>query len=189
MALKITQRLCNSDDHKEPRLFTHREEVLEGGRVRYTCAVCGETTEFRRPLFTDQQLIDLHAEGLNDREIAEKFGINRSTVGSRRRGLGIKAHNRRLSFTDQQLIDLHAEGLNDREKAERLGVTRSTVRVRRRDLGIEPIRPHVGDHQHFLTLYEKGMTDPEIAERLGVKDGVVYNYRKKLGLKPVRRGW
>ncbi|GAH73045.1 unnamed protein product, partial [marine sediment metagenome] len=41
-------------------------------------------------LFTDQQLIDLHAEGLNDREIGEKLGASKAVVGHHRRRLGLR---------------------------------------------------------------------------------------------------
>jgi len=57
--------------------------------------------------FTDQQLIDLHEKGLNDREIAEELGIPKTAINYRRRKLGLKAHDRKLQFADQQLIALH----------------------------------------------------------------------------------
>ncbi|MBA7625357.1 hypothetical protein ES703_32786 [subsurface metagenome] len=44
----------------------------------------------RKRLFTDQQLIELHEQGFNDREIAEKLGVGRRAVGYRRNRLGLK---------------------------------------------------------------------------------------------------
>ncbi len=49
----------------------------------------------RRRLFTDQQLIELHAKEFNDREIGEKLGTARSTVNYHRRRLGLKAIRKR----------------------------------------------------------------------------------------------
>jgi len=45
----------------------------------------------RRLLFTDQQLIELHDQGLYDREIAEKLGAYKSTAKYHRRRLGLKS--------------------------------------------------------------------------------------------------
>ena len=97
-----------------------------------------------RRLFTDQQLIELHKLGFNDKEIADKLGAYRKTVGDHRRILGLKAHDRRYRrlFTDQQLIELHEQGFNDREIGEKLGVHLSTVNYRRRMLRLRPIRKH-----------------------------------------------
>ena len=46
----------------------------------------------RRRLFTDQQLIDLHEKGLNDREIGDRFGVTRSAVNYRRSRLGLESN-------------------------------------------------------------------------------------------------
>ncbi len=98
----------------------------------------------RKRLFTDQQLIELHKLGFNDKEIADKLGAYRKTVGDHRRILGLKAHDRRYRrlFTDQQLIELHEQGFNDREIGEKLGADRRTVNIHRRRLGLRPIRKH-----------------------------------------------
>ena len=43
--------------------------------------------------FTDEQLIELHGQGLSDYEIAEKFGVTQSTVWHRRqKKLGLPAN-------------------------------------------------------------------------------------------------
>lgn len=162
--LVTVRRLCKSDAHEEPRDFTHRREILTEGRVRYTCAICGETTIEIRLLpmpalpeavdvpvklrskctrgkltFTDQQLIDLHAEELYDREIAETLGVTRRTVCHRRRKLGLQAHGSRQLFTDEQLKELYEQGFNDREMGEVLGASYRTVGGRRRKLGLKAI--------------------------------------------------
>ncbi len=101
----------------------------------------------RRRLFTDQQLIELHAQGFNDREVGEKLGVSFGIVGFHRKRLGLKPirkhrvkdYKRKRLFTDQQLIELHAQGFNDREVGEKLGVSGNTVCVRRRKLGLKPV--------------------------------------------------
>jgi len=94
----------------------------------------------RKRLFTDRQLIELHARGFNDREISEKLGAHQNTVSVHRRRLELKVHgHRRRLFTDQQLIELHEQGLNDREIGEKFGVSRNAVCSRRRSLGLKPV--------------------------------------------------
>ena len=94
----------------------------------------------RRRLFTDQQLIELHEQGFNDREIGKNLFADQTTVGEHRRRLGLKAHDPRRLFTDQQLIELYEQGFNDTEMGEKLGAGKSTVRDRRIRLGLKPIR-------------------------------------------------
>ena len=96
----------------------------------------------RRRLFTDQQLIDLHEQGFNDREIGEKLGVTSQAVGYRRKRLGLKPirkHKIGRLFTDQQLIELHEQGFNDREVSEKLGVSGNAVCRRRKGLGLKPV--------------------------------------------------
>ena len=50
----------------------------------------GVDASHRRRLFTDQQLIDLHEQGFNDREKSEKLGASKSTVGRHRIRLGLR---------------------------------------------------------------------------------------------------
>lgn len=201
------RRLCKSSAHEAPHVFTHRWELLKDGRVKYTCTICGEITipsagdelvkpvqlrpEAHRPklLYTDQQLIDLHAEGFNDREIAERLGgVNRSWVSGRRRRLGLKTHDRKLLFTDQQLIALYERGLIDREIAEELGVSkRTTVSNRRRGLGLKAhSRRLLFTDQQLIDLHAEGLNDREKAERLGVGQSTVRVRREGLGIEPIR---
>jgi len=90
-------------------------------------------------LFTNQQLIELYEQGLNDSEIAVKLGATRTTVGKRRVRLGLKAIGRRRLFTNEQLIELHEQGLNDIEIGEKLGAHNTTVGLHRNRLGLKPV--------------------------------------------------
>ncbi len=177
----LVGRLCKSDAHEEPRFFNHRREVLEDGRVRLTCAVCGE--ERIIPPFSDQQLIDLHEEGLNDREVAERLGANRRTVLDRRRRLGLES-NRPHVRDHQRFLALYEKGMNDPEIANALGVTDGMVYNYRKRHGLASNwNRSLFTDQQFLTLYEKGLNDAEIAKTLGVPKYVVGYCRRRLGLE------
>jgi len=141
----------------------------------------------RGRLFTDEQLIELHEQGLNDREIGEKLGSNRVTVGIHRRRLGLEVQRPRRRFTDEQFIELYERGLNDREISEELGVSNTTVYKRRRRLGLktQPRKHrHLFTDEQLIELYEQGLKSREIAEKLGVAQSTVSVHRKRLGLKP-----
>ncbi len=172
MRMVTVRRLCNSDAHEESRILIHRKEVLDDGRIKYTCTICGEVSLFE----VEDELAE--SVQLTPRPVLD--GLDNLKVPVVRRH---KKHRRKrgISFTDQQLIDLHAEGLLDQEIAERLGVARSTVSQRRRNLGIESSMPRIS-RQRFLELYEMGLNDAEIAIVLGVTDSGVCNYRKRQGL-------
>ena len=93
----------------------------------------------RARVFTDQQLIDLHEQGLVDREIAEKLGVHQTLVCTYRNRLGLKTNGSNRRFTDQQLIDLHKQGLIDREIGEKLGSSRALVGIHRKRLGLKTV--------------------------------------------------
>ena len=62
---------------------------------------------YRNPLFTDDQLIELHKKGMNDREIADELGVDRRVI-SRARAMGarrrkLKAHHGRSIFADREI--------------------------------------------------------------------------------------
>jgi len=144
-------------------------------------------------LFTNQQLIELYEQGLNDSEIAVKLGATRSLVGTRRVRLGLKAIGRRLLVTDEQLIELNEQGLNDKEIAEKLGVNKYTVGYHRRRLGLEGRDDsHYGikrlfTDQQLIELHEQGFNDIEIGKKLGAHQTTVSLHRRKLGLQKISR--
>ena len=144
-------------------------------------------------LFTNQQLIELYEQGLNDSEIAVKLGATRTLVRTRRVRLGLKAHGRKLLFTDQQLIELNENGLTDREIAEKLGANKYTVGYHRRRLGLKGhdnpqggIRRLFTDQQ-LIELHEQGFNDIEIGEKLGAHPTTVSVHRRRIGLKIISR--
>ncbi len=149
----------------------------------------------RKRLFTDQQLIELHAQGFNDRGVGEKLGVSFGLVGFHRKRLGLKPirkhrskdYKRKRLFTDQQLIELHAQGFNDREIGEKIGAHLNTVSVHRRrlELKVHGHRKRLFTDQQLIELHAQGFNDREVGEKLGVSGNTVCNRRRKLGLKPV----
>lgn len=162
-------------------------------------SVYGRSRLFTDRLFTDQQLIELHEQGLNDREIADRLGTDRNTVSRYRRRLRLKpissiffltrkTKNRRsysrVKFTDQQLIYLHGNGLRDVEIAEKLDANRGSVRYHRKKLGLKAHRlSQRFTDQQLIELHMKGLSDREICEKLGAPYGTIGSRRRDLELK------
>ena len=136
-----------------------------------------------RRKFTDEQFLELYRQGLGDREIARRLGVNVGTVWIRRKKLGLPPNRPRggpRKFTDEQLLSLYRMGLTDREIAERLGVDRSGVCVRRRMLGLPPnVKPRI-DVERLKRLLSSGKTASQVAEELGVHPTTVYKWVKRL---------
>ncbi len=134
--------------------------------------------------FTDQQLIALHKEGLNDREKAERLGVSHFRVKYRRRKLGIESIRSRRSYINhQRFLKLYERGLNDPEIADALGVTIAMAYNYRKRHDLASNWKLSFTDQQFLELYEEGLNDPRIAEKLDVTKDAVKQRRQKLGLK------
>lgn len=182
MSERLVERLCKSNAHEKPRVCAHCREVLEDGRVRLTCTVCGK--ERTIPLFSDQQLIDLHEEGLNDREKAERLGVSHFMVKYRRQKLGIESiRSRRSRINHGCFLELYERGLYDPGIADALGVAPGVVSNHRKKHGLASnYKPPFTDQQ-LITLYKKGLHDAEIADELDVPKYVVRYHRRRLNLK------
>jgi len=142
------------------------------------------------------ELKRLHAQGLNDCQIAELLGVGRATVGDWRRKLGLspnRTRRRAPKVNLDELRRLHAQGLSDRKMAELLGVGQATVGDWRRKIGLPPNRPPVCakrkiDLDELRRLCERGVGDEEIARMLGVSPLTVAYYRSgKLGIRKRER--
>lgn len=146
----------------------------------------------RKRLFTDEQLIELHEQGLNDTEKGEKLGADSSTVNRHRNRLrlepirkyGINALGANRQFTDEELIKLHERGYSDRLMGKKLGATRQTVGVHRLRLGLDAHnQKRQFTDQELIELHKQGFDDYEIAKKLGANKGQVRYHRIKLRLK------
>lgn len=99
----------------------------------------GTTEEDRRamqkkPLTQEQRrrrVRQLHKDGLNDRQIGSKLGIDRRDVYNDRRILGLPSNHDDTEGLEEQrdnVAELHALGFNDYEIGARLGIKRDAVR-------------------------------------------------------------
>lgn len=110
------------------------------------------------------EVIQLYAEGWKSDEIAERYGVSRTSVLDhfrkrgvpiRKRGHGLHGHNKRLLTLEQELkaVGLYEGGLTNREVAERFEVSHSTIKkliqrrsVPRRGGRYRRIERRVDDH-------------------------------------------
>jgi hypothetical protein len=94
-----------------------------------------------------QELFRLLADGLSDRQIAERMSRTLWAVSNRRRRAGLPGNRnprpkRRGKVTlwtpeeDATLKDMHANGASDDDISERLGRSANACRIRRNMLGI-----------------------------------------------------
>jgi predicted transcriptional regulator len=133
------------------------------------------------PMFSDEELLELHRRGLTDREISEELGVTQAAVNYRREKLGLKNNFKRDTFSDDKLLELYGRGLNDREISEALGVTQAAVNYRRGRLGLQSnyIR-----ERGFLTVYKKGLPAEEIATELDAPLHAVIHMMEKYEVVP-----
>lgn len=122
----------------------------------------------------------LHAQGLNDTEIAGRLGLPFSSVNyARREVLGLPANANRGSRTqvDVDMIrTLHAQGLDDTQIAKEMGFSPVTIGEHRRKLRLKAHRKSRQDGpRRYYFVYEAKTdkllaygTAKECAAQLGV---------------------
>lgn len=154
------------------------------------------------------QIEMLHAEGLNDAEIAARVGLNRATVGKIRRARGLDAITRvrtpKARGTHRPRVDrradvarLHAQGLTDEAVAAELGIAPTYAGTLRRGQGLPANRiPRPPRTRRYQPRYDRrpdvaaahadGLTDRQIGERLGISHSEVGRLRRDLGLEAHR---
>jgi len=117
------------------------------------------------PKFSDEELLELHRQGLTDREIAERLRVTQAAVNYRRQKLGLENNYKPNTFSDDELRALHSQGLNDREISEALRVTQAAINYRRGKLGLQSnyIR-----EKAFLHLYNQGLSAEKMVQKLNV---------------------
>ncbi len=80
--------------------------------------------------YTDEQIVNLHQNGLTDADIARELGICVNTVLNVRHRLGIKAHDRVPVLTSQdvkRLLHLARQGWRQTDLADEFGVHQSCI--------------------------------------------------------------
>ena len=145
----------------------------------------------------EQKIVEvkrLRAEGLSNREIAERVGANESTVrnwylggecrcgapldGSRGTRSSVRlcasCLRTRNAERNERLVEMWEEGVPTWEIAQRLGITAGRVRnwvsdARRRGQTISPRSAHDHDHwEEIEKLWLEGLTYRAIGERTGL---------------------
>ncbi|GAI86774.1 unnamed protein product, partial [marine sediment metagenome] len=89
----------------------------------------------RTRLFTDQQLIDLHREGLTDPEKAERLGASDGVVFYHRKRLGLKANRRKTR--GKPATEPRPRKTIMEKKKQRFSVTLTESYINRLDILVE----------------------------------------------------
>ncbi|MFQ5840101.1 MAG: MucR family transcriptional regulator [Candidatus Methylomirabilales bacterium] len=143
---------------------------------------------------TDEELIQLRAQGLTNRAIAKRKGVVSSAISLRLKKLRARGmqlppppprpipHNRKV--TNEELIQLSSQGLNSEEIGRRTGIGSSSVRTRLARLrarGVVLPRPKpranppnrkVTDEE-LIQLTQQGLGAGKIAKRKGMHRAAV----------------
>lgn len=135
------------------------------------------------PKFSDEELLELHRQGLTDRRIAERLRVTQAAVNYRRQKLGLENNYERDTFSDDELLRLYNQGLNDREISEALRVTQAAINYRRGKRGLKSNYIREGA---FLDLYRKGLSAEQMAQRLDVPLPAVLHMMEKYEIVPER---
>ena len=151
-----------------------------------------------------ERLKQLHAEGLNDCEIARKLGVPRGRIYYRRKVMLKLPNNsqkgcpRKSRFIpSSELIKLYKQGLTNREIGDRLGVTRSAIWHRLKQLNLSSNFLSTGLKfgklkESFINLYlltdsrgSPSLTGKQIAKKLKISMATVWKWQQQLNL-PIR---
>ena len=142
-----------------------------------------------------QQVVALHAKGLNDGQIARQLKCHRWRVVTIRRALDLPRNWTLIPLTPayyQKIRALHARGFKDAEICRRLGRPLSwhcqLCQIRKK-LGLasnyQPLWKTLNLDQ-VRQLVQEGCSDMKIGQRLGVSSWVARRGRQELGLPPKR---
>ena len=145
---------------------------------------------------SNEDIAELHSEGLSDYEIAEVLGTSSSTVQRRRSielGLDPNGSGGRtegdVSFDADELESLYTDGRTDTEIADELGVsTRAVVRYRER-------HSLVSNGRAVKTVRQPERLTPELAEIVGLwvgdgskhQDGIRFHFAREETLEHADR--
>ncbi|MFB6084523.1 MAG: adenosylcobalamin-dependent ribonucleoside-diphosphate reductase [Halorientalis sp.] len=144
----------------------------------------------------DDEILELHAEGLSDYEITDRLDCSASTVQRRRAnelGLdpnGSGGRNRGdVSFDAAEFERLHERGQTDAEIADELDVHATTVGQYRRTQSLEP------NGEPVKTVSQPTTLTPDLAELLGMwvgdgsthQDGIRFHLNREENLEHADR--
>jgi transposase len=151
----------------------------------------------------EKKRIELYEKGFNDREIAEKCDVPRTTISFWRRKCnlpstierGRKQSGRPLLTKEEneKRFQLYKNGFNDREIAEKCNVSKSAIHFWREKHDLPPVFGRKGkrgrgrrltkeENGKRIKLYEQGFSDREIAEKCGVSFKTISLWRREHNL-------
>lgn len=122
---------------------------------------------------------------MSDYKIAEKIGLDRRAVTTKRESLGIPGFQRHKKWRDDEIAFLGA--ISDCELAELLEVPEFVVRYARSTRGIPALRRDVWADVWASQFGSK--SDTEIAAAAGVSVASVVKQRRKRGIPPLVERW
>jgi hypothetical protein len=140
------------------------------GKARYEDRVYGH--ESKR---LNQRIVELHGDGLDDRQIAAELDKPHNGIKRRRIALGLPSHHPSGHPVNEQKRDLLQslvdEGLTDAQIAKRIGERRELIARDRHKYGIpcNPASPSSHrDREVVAALVAEGLSNYQIGRRLGV---------------------
>lgn len=186
----ITGR-CRSAEVSDPALLNPRKCPLYSAGGRKTKK--GLRGNTRTSQIEKETFARLHRQGCTDAEMAEYFGVAKSTVSKYRNSLGLvvnrSAEKQAAAQVDyEKLWSLYRAGYYDKQMAEACGCAISSVRKFRKNNCL-PSNEENKNNARFMRykqLYEMGWTDGEIAAETGVSKTAVLHWRRRLSL-PVNK--
>lgn len=136
---------------------------------------------------SDEEIIQLHEEGLNDAEIAIRLGYKSSSPIRRRRNrLNLKPNwypKGKKDIPYEKIRELHSKGFNDRQIAEKLECSENTIYRKRHELNLKPVSNKRVPDEIIISLHSQGLNDKEIGDKVGYHKTSVQDRRHKIGLE------
>ena len=140
--------------------------------------------------FSDENFalaLSLCKDGLSAQEIAERFGVNRTTISRwfSRKGVPLQDGRRRISDNDTEHVkDLLDGGETVITVSEKTGIKQDSVRMIARRFGIQVVQRERGRKKSIpadclnsiVRQYENGLTLMEIAKAYGVSESTVSRF-------------
>ena len=144
----------------------------------------------------DKKILELHAKGLNQSEIAREIGLNTDIVQRTFKRLNIKSQKQeRIEHNNSseniaKILQLREEGKTLREIAKLVGTSRTSVHEILSRNGEQNRNAQINSKifiKKVKELYEKGYNLTQISEELGCSDDHVSKILKKEGMLTPRQ--
>lgn len=149
--------------------------------------------EISKTEMKNKRRLKLYNKGLNDREIAEKTGVNSSSIYKWRKRNNLPANYDRNLYEDlsqskkNEIKKLYNKGLTDTEISKKIDLGLALVRKWRKKRELESNyqskQLNKKEKEKIKILYDKGFNDVQIAEKINRSRLTVVRWREKRGLE------